>query len=123
MDYIKKRFQRLYSTVTFQLEMSSSPLSYWQPDSSSSTCNLCSSSFSLITNRKHHCRYCGYLVCNECSLNFNDILKLNLYKVRICDKCVDKVEMENTEIKEKNRNKNKIRKLSISSNGNSNINT
>lgn len=38
----------------------------WTPDESASSCNCCSTNFS-ITKRKHHCRSCGEVVCKNCS--------------------------------------------------------
>ena len=41
----------------------------WVPDSASNTClrEGCPVKFSLVGNRRHHCRYCGLLVCAGCS--------------------------------------------------------
>jgi rabenosyn-5 len=36
----------------------------WQEDASVSKCICCSSSFHPITNRKHHCRLCGEIICS-----------------------------------------------------------
>ena len=38
----------------------------WTPDKSSNVCLSCSSKFTT-TNRRHHCRTCGELVCGSCS--------------------------------------------------------
>lgn len=38
----------------------------WVEDSSSKFCRFCQEKFTL-TNRKHHCRLCGKLLCNKCS--------------------------------------------------------
>lgn len=38
----------------------------WVPSSSVSACQLCNVRFT-ITNRKHHCRGCGKVVCARCS--------------------------------------------------------
>jgi hypothetical protein len=37
----------------------------WAPDASSSCCTRCSQHFSTRT-RRHHCRYCGMLLCSQC---------------------------------------------------------
>eukprot|EP01102_Stenamoeba_stenopodia_P008342 TRINITY_DN2395_c0_g1_i1.p1 TRINITY_DN2395_c0_g1~~TRINITY_DN2395_c0_g1_i1.p1 ORF type:complete len:368 (-),score=64.09 TRINITY_DN2395_c0_g1_i1:138-1241(-) len=37
----------------------------WVPDTSSETCMGCGSEFTFI-NRRHHCRGCGKLFCNDC---------------------------------------------------------
>ena len=38
----------------------------WQPDSEASECPICKRPFSLLF-RRHHCRKCGRVVCNDCS--------------------------------------------------------
>ena len=42
------------------------PLPRWQPDHEVSACPVCKTSFSFFF-RKHHCRKCGRVVCNNCS--------------------------------------------------------
>uniref|UniRef100_K3WEL7 FYVE-type domain-containing protein n=1 Tax=Globisporangium ultimum (strain ATCC 200006 / CBS 805.95 / DAOM BR144) TaxID=431595 RepID=K3WEL7_GLOUD len=39
----------------------------WVPDTASKRCQICLTLFQL-TRRRHHCRLCGRLICNECSL-------------------------------------------------------
>lgn len=52
-------------------------------------CLECRSKFS-ITNRKHHCRHCGRVLCKKCSEKEVSILKFSLQKpVRVCDICFD----------------------------------
>ena len=41
--------------------------SQWTSDSQSSYCNACTSKFDAFLNRKHHCRLCGLVFCNNCS--------------------------------------------------------
>ncbi|KAJ8093103.1 carboxypeptidase Y-deficient [Marasmius tenuissimus] len=36
----------------------------WQEDSEVTKCPICSSSFHPLSNRKHHCRLCGQIICN-----------------------------------------------------------
>lgn len=38
----------------------------WQPDNEVSECPICKRQFSFLF-RRHHCRKCGRVVCNECS--------------------------------------------------------
>ncbi|KAI0724038.1 FYVE zinc finger-domain-containing protein [Cerioporus squamosus] len=36
----------------------------WEDDASVSQCPLCSATFHPLTNRKHHCRLCGRIICS-----------------------------------------------------------
>ncbi|KAF8163182.1 FYVE zinc finger-domain-containing protein [Crassisporium funariophilum] len=36
----------------------------WQDDATVSKCPLCMASFHPLTNRKHHCRLCGQIICS-----------------------------------------------------------
>ncbi|KJA18547.1 hypothetical protein HYPSUDRAFT_45069 [Hypholoma sublateritium FD-334 SS-4] len=36
----------------------------WQSDAEVSKCPLCSATFHPLTNRKHHCRLCGQIICS-----------------------------------------------------------
>jgi hypothetical protein len=38
----------------------------WAPDESSPSCMRCSAAFSAV-RRRHHCRWCGCLLCGACS--------------------------------------------------------
>ena len=61
----------------------------WQPDQSSSACRLCSGKWSLL-RRRHHCRACGQLVCDRCSLTRQSVSSggTTLANQRVCDHCV-----------------------------------
>ncbi|CAF3943262.1 unnamed protein product [Adineta steineri] len=53
------------------------------------TCLECGVKFT-ITNRRHHCRHCGRVLCKRCSMNEFPIIKFNLPKpVRVCQLCND----------------------------------
>ena len=41
------------------------PQSEWEPDNGRE-CSLCGANFTIF-KRKHHCRFCGKLVCKNCS--------------------------------------------------------
>jgi hypothetical protein len=39
----------------------------WDANNSSSCCGVCQKPFGRLLQRKHHCRHCGRLVCQQCS--------------------------------------------------------
>jgi hypothetical protein len=62
----------------------------WDRDDAETKCKMCFAEFSLF-KRRHHCRSCGVLCCDNCSLN--RVLLPNIdqkKKLRVCDKCVYK---------------------------------
>ena len=66
----------------------------WQSDHSSNECQLCNKRFGWI-NRRHHCRFCGSLVCNSCSLRRLVIKDAkDQAPKRICDRCVREYEAQ-----------------------------
>lgn len=53
----------------------------------SDACMICSNKFSFL-NRRHHCRSCGGIFCQEHSSNFIPLPDLGIYEnVRVCDNC------------------------------------
>lgn len=40
----------------------------WEQDEMVSTCKICLKDFN-VSRRKHHCRRCGGIFCNDCSDN------------------------------------------------------
>ncbi|KAG7086564.1 hypothetical protein E1B28_002511 [Marasmius oreades] len=46
------------------LRASEQRITPWQEDSEVNRCPICSSSFHPLSNRKHHCRLCGKIICN-----------------------------------------------------------
>ena len=39
----------------------------WVPDSEANTCMHCKKVQFTLVNRRHHCRKCGIVCCNDCS--------------------------------------------------------
>ena len=59
------------------------------PDDTRTACNICLAAFTL-KNRRHHCRKCGELVCDACSLHRRLLPHISQERVRLCDVCEDK---------------------------------
>eukprot|EP00992_Anisonema_acinus_P015751 TRINITY_DN9875_c0_g1_i1.p1 TRINITY_DN9875_c0_g1~~TRINITY_DN9875_c0_g1_i1.p1 ORF type:complete len:472 (-),score=36.18 TRINITY_DN9875_c0_g1_i1:21-1436(-) len=58
----------------------------WQASEGVSHCPLCSATFGLL-HRKHHCRKCGQVVCDTCSLHRKRVFPDNPALVRVCNSC------------------------------------
>lgn len=60
----------------------------WIPDMASAVCMRCSESFK-VTQRRHHCRHCGFVVCNSCSKSRAILKHISTKPVRVCRLCKD----------------------------------
>jgi len=69
---------------------------YWVPDDKSDTCMHCHQSKFSTYNRKHHCRNCGYIVCEGCSKKRFLLPHLDQKPVRVCDSCFIKLNKNNS---------------------------
>ncbi|OQR96817.1 myotubularin-like protein [Achlya hypogyna] len=61
----------------------------WVPDSLADKCYQCTATFSLVL-RRHHCRRCGNIFCDACSLSRMPLVSAGFFTpVRVCDKCCE----------------------------------
>jgi len=59
----------------------------WEDDNDAVQCKSCSRKFSLLV-RKHHCRNCGLIFCDDCTKNRSAIKTKNYHTaVRVCGRC------------------------------------
>ncbi|CCE64415.1 hypothetical protein TPHA_0H02110 [Tetrapisispora phaffii CBS 4417] len=62
----------------------------------SDACMICSRKFSLL-NRRHHCRSCGGIFCQDHSSNNIQLPDLGIHDlVRVCDNCYDDYDIKNS---------------------------
>lgn len=64
------------------------PAALWVPDDFTTHCMMddCDHKFNVL-NRRHHCRYCGRLVCGPCSTNKLPHWSKSNKTVRVCSMC------------------------------------
>lgn len=62
----------------------------WIPDSVCSNCSNCNEKFTVFV-RKHHCRGCGMIFCNDCCSQLARFPYMD-YKIgRVCPKCTEAI--------------------------------
>lgn len=74
---------------TLQIENTKHLARKWTDDNDVSHCTACGKLFT-VTVRKHHCRNCGNIFCNECSSRTAAIAS-SKKPVRVCDVCYAEV--------------------------------
>eukprot|EP01065_Artemidia_motanka_P042417 TRINITY_DN5696_c0_g1_i3.p1 TRINITY_DN5696_c0_g1~~TRINITY_DN5696_c0_g1_i3.p1 ORF type:complete len:390 (+),score=122.73 TRINITY_DN5696_c0_g1_i3:76-1170(+) len=65
------------------------PNAVWEPDTVAEDCRVCERRFFGLMVRRHHCRVCGRLVCDDCS---KWRVQIGDREERACKACADKVE-------------------------------
>ncbi|XP_052009970.1 pleckstrin homology domain-containing family F member 2-like [Xyrauchen texanus] len=60
----------------------------WIPDMASAICMRCSECFN-VTNRRHHCRRCGFIVCKTCSKDRALLPNISSRPLRVCWHCMN----------------------------------
>lgn len=58
----------------------------WLPDNETESCMACDLLFTII-KRRHHCRACGKIFCNDCCHQKAKLPYLDNKEARVCDNC------------------------------------
>ncbi len=88
--YVGDSRGRVYSWVCSE-NPGKSRADHWIKDDLVEKCKVCNVKFSF-SERKHHCRNCGGIFCNNCSKFEIDIPRLHIYKpVRVCQSCLNQI--------------------------------
>jgi hypothetical protein len=67
---------------------------HWVKDEMAEACKACQVKFSF-SERRHHCRQCGHVFCNNCSKYETQIPRLHINKqVRVCQACFNQIKAD-----------------------------
>lgn len=81
---------------TVARRVASEPQATWKLDAKVQACENCTKEFTTFTRRKHHCRRCGGIFCDDCTkqrrtvrdpLVENGKMKGDVKDCRVCDRC------------------------------------
>ncbi|XP_063706974.1 rab GTPase-binding effector protein 2 isoform X2 [Culicoides brevitarsis] len=86
-EAVQKDFVKLSQSLQMQLEKirSENTQVRWQDEDEADNCAQCKRDFT-VTRRKHHCRHCGTIFCDNC-LQKNVPSRNGQKKARVCDVC------------------------------------
>eukprot|EP00483_Globobulimina_turgida_P001876 UN01878 len=82
--------EKLDTPDTAQLDKVNRGDEKWMRDTETDNCKRCDVEFKTVQRRKHHCRMCGFIVCDNCSRNRVQ-LKKNGRKSRVCNECFNQI--------------------------------
>ncbi|KAK7080238.1 Zinc ion binding [Halocaridina rubra] len=87
-EAVQRDFVRLSQSLQVQLEKirQSDKEVRWQHEEDQEECNSCKQRFSAVGRRKHHCKHCGKIFCNEC-VSKTVPSGPNRRLSRVCDVC------------------------------------
>ncbi|XP_076344806.1 phosphatidylinositol-3,5-bisphosphate 3-phosphatase MTMR3-like isoform X3 [Tachypleus tridentatus] len=72
-----------------KVEKSDVSATLWVPDHAVTHCMSCGNKFGFFC-RKHHCRHCGKVFCNQCCNRMTPVPREKLFSpVRVCQACYD----------------------------------
>eukprot|EP00928_Gymnodinium_smaydae_P041386 TRINITY_DN28018_c0_g1_i1.p1 TRINITY_DN28018_c0_g1~~TRINITY_DN28018_c0_g1_i1.p1 ORF type:complete len:397 (+),score=90.30 TRINITY_DN28018_c0_g1_i1:158-1348(+) len=84
----------------------------WVPDEEVTKCPICSKGFSMLHNRRHHCRACGRVVCGPCSSNTLYLTNMSSQQ-RVCDPCFELHQHDRTASISEKLSKNRLVEASL----------
>ncbi|MBN3280386.1 PKHF1 protein, partial [Polyodon spathula] len=82
--------------ISSRKEPTTSFAATWIPDRASDICMRCMDKFT-VAQRRHHCRQCGFVVCNSCSKCRIVIPAISAKPVRVCTLCFNTLLREKAE--------------------------
>ncbi|UIZ23116.1 hypothetical protein KXD40_003875 [Peronospora effusa] len=88
VEHLNIRFRSVNTTI---VESANDLLKWglikpWAEDHEALECGCCHHAFTFY-RRKHHCRECGVIICNDCSMS-RAVVEGTEGRARLCDKCV-----------------------------------
>ncbi|XP_041916648.1 pleckstrin homology domain-containing family F member 1 [Alosa sapidissima] len=87
MEHIEECRLQQIERLGLKSEKRGSFAASWIPDRASAICMRCSNRFG-VTQRRHHCRRCGFIVCNTCSKGRAVLENISRKPVRVCQQCM-----------------------------------
>uniref|UniRef100_A0A8C5PQY6 Pleckstrin homology and FYVE domain containing 1 n=1 Tax=Leptobrachium leishanense TaxID=445787 RepID=A0A8C5PQY6_9ANUR len=75
----------------------------WIPDKATDICMRCTQTKFTTLTRRHHCRKCGFVVCNDCSKYRCLMSELSAKPLRVCILCYKKLMNEKLAMKDKEK--------------------
>jgi len=88
----------------------------WVPDEEVLKCNACNSEFDFV-NRKHHCRHCGLIYCEDCTQHRDLVPHEFGYKdpVRVCQTCHNHLEPQQQFLSTNIANHQRVNNIDVAS--------
>ncbi|EDV28816.1 uncharacterized protein TRIADDRAFT_52065 [Trichoplax adhaerens] len=102
-------------TIDQDLPENPPPKSQWVPDAAVVSCAVCSEYFSMF-NRRHHCRRCGRVVCDDCSRRRCIVSIYGTQPVRTCDQCYNRFYAKKSRKEEDNRSNGERQERKLTNN-------
>ncbi|KAF9370986.1 carboxypeptidase Y-deficient [Podila verticillata] len=95
----KGLFRSVTTSRAQQLKTAEQAIVKWEDDATVVGCYICLSLFNRYGNRKHHCRLCGRVICDNCSKKTPLYLSMSSYpdgsdpvgQTRACKECIHTV--------------------------------